>query len=338
MVLQYPSTVIPNSDKCKRDMMYYVDAVAYDVFAGGNKYARKFIQEYYSNGNLAYVNAQVTETVWGYNKCAEYMKAALTNQLSGTTTVDGVTYKHYQDTSITSGLGTYGGSGSPIPNDDATACADVRSALDTLASTIGETLLANQNFSDITPTDPSNYNTNEAKCLRDVGLFVDALVKDVRSGGNKNVVDFAKSYFEGTTFINNGVVGEQAETFTALAKARDLSYRAINNLLYYKVMPSSGFGDNGVYNLNDPSTYDAGTTLVEFTPTVATYTPNNGNMVLTIGSHSLTTSDTVTIRPHSLSFQCDMDGGQAIKTYPQPYSTPFEDDLAISATLSLIHI
>ena len=332
MVLQYPSTVIPNSAKCKRDMMYYVDAVAYDVFAGGNKYARKFIQEYYSNGNLAYVNAQVTETVWGYNKCAEYMKAALTNQLSGTTTVDGVTYKHYQDTSITSGLGTYGGSGSPIPNDDATACADVRSALDTLASTIGETLLANQNFSDITPTDPTNYNTNETKCRRDVGLFVDALVKDVRSGGNKNVVDFAKSYFEGTTFINNGVVGEQAETFTALAKARDLSYRAINNLLYYKVMPSSGFGDNGVYNLNDPSTYDAGTTLVEFTPTGATYTPNNGNLVLTIGSHSLTTSDTVTIRPHSLSFQCDMDGGQAIKTYPQPYSTPFEDDLAISAT------
>ena len=72
MVLQYPSTVIPNSAKCKRDMMDHVAAVAYDVFAGGNKYARKFIQEYYSNGNLAYVNAQVTETVWGYNKCAEY--------------------------------------------------------------------------------------------------------------------------------------------------------------------------------------------------------------------------------------------------------------------------
>ena len=65
MVLQYPSTVIPNSAKCKRDMMYYVDAVAYDVFAGGNKYARKFSSEYYSNGNLAYVNAQVTETLFG---------------------------------------------------------------------------------------------------------------------------------------------------------------------------------------------------------------------------------------------------------------------------------
>ena len=332
MTQQYPSLVIPNSTKCKRDLTYYVDAIAYDVFAGGNKYARKFIEEYYSNGNLAYINAQVTETVWGYNKAADYMKSALTNQLTGSTAVDGITYTHYADTSITPGLANYGGSGSAINNDDAGACADIQAALDTLAATISETLLSNQDFSDITPTEPTSYNSNETKCRRDVGLFVDAIVKDVRSGGNTNTVSFSKSYFEGATFINNGVVGEQAETWTALSKARDLTYRAINNLLYYKVMPTSGTGDNGVYNLNDPSTYDSSTALVEFTPTAAVYTPNSGSMVLTIGSHSLTTSDTVTIRPHSLSFQCDMDGGQAIKTYPQPYSTPFEDDLAISAT------
>ena len=332
MVLQYPSLVVPNPTKCKRDMVYYVEAVAYDTFAGGNKYARKFIQEYYNNGNQLYINQQVTETVWAYNKAATYMKSAIANQLSGTEVVDGVTYKKYRDTSITSGLATYGGTGSAVPNDNSGACADVQAAIDTLANTIGETLLGNQNFSDITATEPANYNSNETKCRRDIGLFVDALVADVRSGGNVNVVNFAKSYFEGTTFINNGVVGEQAETWTALAKARDLAYRAINNLMYYKVMPTSGAGADGVYNLNDPSTYDGTTAVVEFTPSAATYTPNNGNMVLTIGTHTLTTSDTVKIRPHSLRFQCTSDGGQQILTYPEPYSTSFESDLAISAT------
>ena len=33
--------------KCKRDIGYLIDAVSLDLFVGGNKYSRKFIQEYF---------------------------------------------------------------------------------------------------------------------------------------------------------------------------------------------------------------------------------------------------------------------------------------------------
>ena len=40
-------------------------------------------------------------------------------------------------------------------------------------------------------------------------------------------------------------------------------------------------------------------------------------MVLTIGSHSYTTSNTVTIGANTLSFQCDADNYATSHTYPR---------------------
>ena len=63
-------------------------------------------------------------------------------------------------------------------------------------------------------------------------------------------------------------------------------------------------------------TYDGGTSSnaititagsVQKDVTAATYNPSNGNLEMTIGSHSFTTSDTVTIGADKLSFTCDAD-------------------------------
>ena len=70
-----------------------------------------------------------------------------------------------------------------------------------------------------------------------------------------------------------------------------------------------------------------------FSVTNATYSPSSGDMVLTIGSHSLTTSDTVRIKQNSLSFRCSMDGQTATKTYPRPGVDPqYDQEIAITAT------
>ena len=57
----------------------------------------------------------------------------------------------------------------------------------------------------------------------------------------------------------------------------------------------------------------------------ATYDPTTGLLELTIGSHSLTTSNSVKIKNGSLIFTCDLDGNTSQKAYPRP-------------SLSLIHI
>ena len=65
--------------------------------------------------------------------------------------------------------------------------------------------------------------------------------------------------------------------------------------------------------------------------TAATYTPANGQIELTIGSHSYTTSDTVTITANSLSFTCDEDSHATTHTYPRLTDPAYEAILPIIA-------
>ena len=90
----------------------------------------------------------------------------------------------------------------------------------------------------------------QEKCRRDLGLFIDAIADDLASGGEFNSQNFAEQYFDATgNFILNGFYGEVAESQTAILKARDTMFYAINNLLYVKDIGNEG------YNLNDPITY-----------------------------------------------------------------------------------
>ena len=80
--------------------------------------------------------------------------------------------------------------------------------------------------------------------------------------------------------------------------------------------------------------------LVQFNPTGATYDPTTGLMTITIGSHTLTTSDTVDLEPDSFTFTCAKDNNLTEHTYPRkvsvsssPGSDPaYNTPLAITAT------
>ena len=69
----------------------------------------------------------------------------------------------------------------------------------------------------------------------------------------------------------------------------------------------------------------------QYTVTDATYTPLNGNLVLDIGVHTLTTSDTVTIAVDSLGFTCDEDNYATTHYYPRTTDPAYNSALAISA-------
>ena len=138
IAIQYPSFTNPNSTKCQRDIGFFIDAVSLDISRGGsNAYTRKFVQQYFnsagpiSNGLVG----EETQSVAAFTAAANMMKAAVTNtlpsyQLSNGTSFVGSTYTDLTltaDPSPTSGNST---------NTNPTACANVRTAIDTLASIV----------------------------------------------------------------------------------------------------------------------------------------------------------------------------------------------------------
>ena len=70
-----------------------------------------------------------------------------------------------------------------------------------------------------------------------------------------------------------------------------------------------------------------------FNVTDATYNAASGDMVLTVGaSHGLTTSDSVFVKPGSLSFNCTMDGNTSTKTYPRASDPYYGKSIPVKAT------
>ena len=86
---------------------------------------------------------------------------------------------------------------------------------------------------------------------------------------------------------------------------------------------------------DDTVTVNVGTTSnITHTPTDGSYDPVTGLMELIIGSHNLKPNTAVKIAPNSLSFKCEMDYRDSVKTYPRT-TDPFYDK---AFNLSLIHI
>ena len=115
---------------------------------------------------------------------------------------------------------------------------------------------------------PTEFTLNQTKCRRDIGIFVDAIVEDLKSNGNWGVVKFTKKYFDGAGApISNGLVGEVAESITAFNHARTLMYSAINNLLYGKDLTITA----------DPASYGGTAPGHKYDPNYA----NGSNQLLT---------------------------------------------------------
>ena len=350
MVAQYPSLTIPSGTACRRDIGKFIEALSMDMFQGGTVYTRKLLQKYFSTDGTTflYINGEEQATEYAFEQALGYMKNALTNDLTGSEVVSGITFVKYNERSTGGSTGTgitadpspgnnYGTPGSNSQNYGTNNCSDVQSALQTLFDNVSEVLLAGSLNDLIDLTEPTAYSANEAKCRRDIGLMIDALALDIAGDGNYQTVEFAKKYFDNAgTPISNGLVGELAESITAFRKAGEMCRKAINNLLYVQV--NTRTSETG-YMLNDPTTYAgpylgsaAGTTeLEEFDVSAAAYVPSSGLMTLTIGSHTLTTSDSVRIRPYALRFTCASDGDASFHSYPRTGDPAFNTDLPIAA-------
>ena len=300
--VQYPAHGAYEA-KCKRDMGIFIDAIGLDLFVGGNKYARKFIQEYFNIAGDAWISGglqgEEAESIFAFNKARDYMGLAVANQLS------------IQDPTVTEGPLQYNGGGGNISRTNAGACDDVQSAIDTLTDIVTTQITAG-NLTGLPAETPYISGPGEEKCRRDIGIFVDSLALDLFCKGNVYTHRFAAEFFTDATtpeFTFNSAVYN-----TNLNKAADMIKKAITNQLYFKDNGTQGAIDRTADNA--PGS-DYGQVSKNFTPHGAAYTASTGDMVIDIANHGLSNGDRVKIADNSLTFTCTMDGNTSNKTYPR---------------------
>ena len=293
-----PVPAPPNLEtKCKRDIGLFIDYTSLDLVNGGNEYARKFALQYFDDQGNPLTNGLSGEEVASnnaFNAAKDNMILAFTNQLTVT------------DSTITPDP-----AGAPL-------CANVTSAITTLTGIVTAAIAAGSTTGLPTETIGSD-RTGEAKCKRDIGLFIDAMALDVHTGGNVYARKFLKQYFNaaGTSFTTNGLDGEILESITAFNKVRDLMKEAIVNQLLVKDLTITAANANYW-----------GTAVG--TPTNVTYDANTGISVITIANHGLSNGDDVVIKSNGITMTCSMDGNVAEKSYPRLADGNHEQSLAVS--------
>ncbi|AOV58526.1 short tail fiber protein [Synechococcus phage S-CAM3] len=219
-------TVSAGETKCKRDIGHYIDALSLDVAqAGGNVYTRKFLKRYFNEAGTDWITAglqgEEQQSLSAFGKARAVMLEAITNQL------------YYKDLTVTPGDATYNDGTGTIPNNDPAACADIQQFITNL-HTIVDTVVTDGNLSQLPVETVSDHETTgEQKCKRDIGYIVEAVIADLRNGGNSNIINATKNYFDRDgNPISNGLVGEVNESVTAFNKARDMMKLAVTNSLY----------------------------------------------------------------------------------------------------------
>jgi hypothetical protein len=247
-----------NGTKCKRDIGYVVSAVANDLNFGGNEYTIAAIKEYFNGNSLLSngVQGEVTQTVAAFNNAREQCKLAINNQLN----VKDLTIKPDPATGSNTSVNSCADVKSTIDNlfglvtttlqagnldNLATVnnglydCANVRSTIDTL-SAILTTAISSASLTSVPAPNPGLWSrvSENSKCKRDIGYIVEAIVADLRLGGNVNTVNAAKAYYIGVTQDTDGVndgftldyiENELNETLDAYNYVRDLCISSMRN-------------------------------------------------------------------------------------------------------------
>jgi hypothetical protein len=191
---------------------------------------------------------------------------------------------------------------------------------------------------------------NEASCSRDVGFILDGVLTDLVYGGNQRNITSGDFYYR---FPSPAITSAQkAETVDGILYAGEIAKlvsvnelidgveigKNINNTI--KVTNTSQFtsskSGSGSEVSNISSSFDLIRGIINdgvksFTPTTATYNPANGDFVMTIPSHSLTTENGVYLRPESFVFTCDMDGNRTEHRLPSVGQPAYNNRLQIQS-------
>jgi hypothetical protein len=237
----YPSFVGHyDQTKCKRDIGYMIDSVAFDLLHGGNRQAVQSGLAYYAaDAGTITIQAEEAATTEAFT----YL-ASIAGNIVQNIAVTPLQTRIKQNTSLTTATsaeailiatavstvtniinnGPIGKVYSPITL-TASGSANVANAF--------EILLANRTFIQaevvayIDKTyNPDSFSYDEELCYRDTGLLIDAVSQDILLGGN------SKSIEAGLAYWNQGynyVAGQETTTTMAINHIKDIALQIIAN-------------------------------------------------------------------------------------------------------------
>ena len=348
----YPSFNIPVSDtKCRRDVGHFINAIIRDLEYGSNYNTINAARKYLQAGQIDYVDYEITQTVRAFEYARELMNYAMCKWRTGTGAPGEAEYVA-QYTSLPKYIDP------SIIDDTATpACDNVRSAINTLAYLFVDVVTndASGTYLDAAYLISRNkdyiadeaYNItkqayptlglndiDERKCRRDVGHVLNGVVRDLVLGGNTGAVTAGEYYFTGTE-LTGIPESERGPTIYTFNNVRDLTILAMRNW-------KTGGGNGAVFNATHTPIpqFTDGTILVDpfgtptqtLTPTDATYDPATGDFVITVASHTVTTSDSLRLDLESFTFTCAMDNYATEHNYPATTHIGATQLLEVTAT------
>jgi hypothetical protein len=173
-----------NELTCKRDVGYIIDAVATDLLYGGNERtitAGKYYYDYPSAaivGGVPSVSQQKDPTVTAIN----YVKGLSTELVSGSVFV--------------------------------TSSNEIDFVYDSVKSNRG--FIQNETIAFVNAKYP-NLQYNEASCSRDTGFIVDAVITDLKYGGNQRTLTAGEFYYRFPSKATNVQLGETTDAVTYIS-------------------------------------------------------------------------------------------------------------------------
>jgi len=209
-----------SESKCRRDINLIVRSIANDLYIGGNTNTFKAARKYFDiNGDLIFINNESNQSKIAFEKAAELMKMALTNQL------------YEKNLTLIESFSEYGGGGEIIPygiSGNANTCIDVQLTIDTLISIIS-TVIDDGDLSILDSIEENQgiWSDFENICLRDIGYIVEAVASDLKNGGNINCFNAGNAYFKGNNLVF--IDGEERESIATFEKAKELMLFAMRN-------------------------------------------------------------------------------------------------------------
>ncbi len=89
--ISFPSFVNPDEEKCKRDLGFIIDAIANDLYDGGNAAIIEATKAYFdANGQLTSngLLGEQTESIYAFNRMRDWAKKAVSNLLENTSLLE----------------------------------------------------------------------------------------------------------------------------------------------------------------------------------------------------------------------------------------------------------
>ena len=231
-----------SATKCKRDVEYMLEAIAYDITYGGNSGSVFAGLQYWQNATQQIASSEVAVTQLAITQASNLAVLVIQNQTPSTV---------YSSTPQVTNPGWSGGSAASttvassfniIKTIVGSISATPTVVYPTISSSVYNTTsisaqayivanevtigLATTNYLDTKYTGGFNYN--EAICNRDLGYIIDAMCIDLLTGGTYQSITAGKSYYKNTSARAVAIGSQYTETVDAIVFAKNLALQVLN--------------------------------------------------------------------------------------------------------------